>query len=98
MTAAKDIVERLREAAALPTGLYAEAAAAIVALRAERDAARDALSKAADDLAEAAVDIDSWGAYASGYFQEKHDLQGCVADYAKRSEQARAALAAKEKA
>ena len=33
-----DIVERLRDAAALPTGLYAEAADTIAALRAENEA------------------------------------------------------------
>ena len=32
-------------------------------------------------LAEAADDIESWGAYASEYFQQKHDLAGCVAKY-----------------
>lgn len=32
-------------------------------------------------LAEAADDIESWGAYASDYFQKKHDLAGCVAKY-----------------
>lgn len=32
-------------------------------------------------LAEAADDIESWGAYATDYFQKKHDLQGCVAKY-----------------
>jgi DNA repair ATPase RecN len=28
--------------------------------------------------AEAIEDIESWGAYASQYFQEKHDLEGCL--------------------
>ena len=32
-------------------------------------------------LAEAAEDIECWGAYASEYFQHKHDLAGCVAKY-----------------
>lgn len=32
-------------------------------------------------IAEAADDIADWGAYASAYFQEKHDLAGCVAKY-----------------
>lgn len=36
--------------------------------------------------AEAIEDIDSWAAYAGGYFHEKHDLQGCL-------EQHRAVLA-----
>ena len=32
-------------------------------------------------LSEAADDIEAWGAYASDYFQKKHDLAGCVAKY-----------------
>lgn len=32
-------------------------------------------------LLEAAEDIESWGAYASAYFQEKHDLAGCAMKY-----------------
>lgn len=32
-------------------------------------------------LREAIEDIQSWGGYASAYFQDKHDLQGCVARY-----------------
>ena len=27
---------------------------------------------------EAIEDIECWGSYASGYFQDKHDLQGCL--------------------
>ncbi len=38
-------------------------------------------------LEEAADDIEAWGAYASGYFQTKHDLLGAV-------NKARAAIAA----
>ena len=34
-----------------------------------------------DLLREAVEDIESWGAYASDYFQEKHDLTGCLAAY-----------------
>lgn len=34
-------------------------------------------------LADAAEDVESWGAYASEYFQEKHDLAGCVTKYRK---------------
>lgn len=30
-------------------------------------------------LREAADEIEGWGAYASPYFQEKHDLEGSVA-------------------
>lgn len=32
-------------------------------------------------LMEAAQDIARWGAHASGYFQEKHDLKGCMLTY-----------------
>jgi hypothetical protein len=32
-------------------------------------------------LLEAAEEIDTWGAYASDYFQEKHDLAGRVANF-----------------
>lgn len=36
-------------------------------------------------LQEAADEIANWGAYASTYFQEKHDLKGCVADFQSNS-------------
>ena len=32
-------------------------------------------------LLDAAEEIDAWGSYASDYFQEKHDLAGCVAKF-----------------
>lgn len=32
-------------------------------------------------LGDAADEIQNWGAYASEYFQEKHDLAGCVAEF-----------------
>lgn len=32
-------------------------------------------------LLEAAQNIADWGAYASEYFQQKHDLDGCVQGY-----------------
>ncbi|WP_444756802.1 hypothetical protein [Pseudomonas sp. A014] len=41
-------------------------------LKAENEALRKALLEASEDVA-------AWGAYASEYFQEKHDLAGCVA-------------------
>ena len=37
-------------------------------------------------LEEAAEDIASWGAYASEYFQQKHDLQFDIAKYESRVE------------
>ncbi|MFV3090206.1 hypothetical protein ACNJYG_06890 [Pseudomonas sp. GW6] len=51
-----------------------EAHAYIQDLRAELAAARVLLLEAAED-------IESWGAYASAYFQEKHDLAGCAMKY-----------------
>ena len=44
----------------------------VVRLKAENEALRSALLEASEDVA-------TWGAYASEYFQEKHDLAGCVA-------------------
>lgn len=41
-------------------------------LRAENEGLRKALLEASEEVA-------TWGAYASEYFQEKHDLAGCVA-------------------
>ncbi|KAF4559217.1 MULTISPECIES: ead/Ea22-like family protein [Pseudomonas] len=41
-------------------------------LKAENEAMRSALLEASEEVA-------TWGAYASEYFQEKHDLAGCVA-------------------
>jgi DNA repair exonuclease SbcCD ATPase subunit len=32
-------------------------------------------------LAEAAIDIKDWGAYAGEYFKKKWDLEGCVKKY-----------------
>jgi hypothetical protein len=32
-------------------------------------------------LREAVEDIESWAGYASEYFQDKHDLAGCLARY-----------------
>ena len=43
-------------------------------LWAEIDRLRDLLSEAVED-------IQSWGGYASEYFQDKHDLKGCIARY-----------------
>lgn len=40
-------------------------------LEAENTRLREALTAAADD-------IESWGAYASYFFQQKHDLQGAI--------------------
>ena len=32
-------------------------------------------------IAEAVEDVESWAAYADPYFQQKHDLAGCIAKY-----------------
>lgn len=55
-------------------------------LFARLEATTGALRKAADDLHEAAGDIEDWGLYASEYFQEKHDLAGTVAAYRAKAE------------
>ncbi|MBZ3666250.1 hypothetical protein [Pseudomonas monteilii] len=41
-------------------------------LKAENEVLRKALLEASEEVA-------TWGAYASEYFQQKHDLSGCVA-------------------
>jgi hypothetical protein len=51
--------------------LHDDMLAAIKAGQTENEALRAALAQAADD-------IESWGAYASDYFQQKHDLQGDI--------------------
>jgi len=46
----------------------------IARLKAECEGLRKALLEASEEIA-------TWGAYASDYFQEKHDLAGCVAKF-----------------
>jgi hypothetical protein len=46
-------------------------------------AQRAKLEKLEKALREAIEDIESWAAYASEYFQEKHDLAGCLAKHRK---------------
>lgn len=88
-----DIVERLRddqpgerqakrEARMELGGILTEAADEIEKLRVERDALRAALVKAIDC-------VQFWAAYASEYFQDKHDLADDLRDL-------RAALGEKE--
>jgi uncharacterized membrane protein len=60
---------------------------AIQRLWAERDSLRKSMAQLLEALEDAADDIEAWGAYASGYFQTKHDLLGAV-------NKARAAIAA----
>ena len=56
-------------------------------IRAARDAAPDPATVVAEAgalaelLEQAAEDIQEWGAYASAYFQEKHNLAANVAKY-----------------
>ncbi len=48
----------------------------------KRAAAWEARARlAVEALNEAIEDIESWGAYASEYFQEKHDLAGALAKH-----------------
>lgn len=48
------------------------------ALLAERDQLKAENEALRNLLLEAAEEIDTWGAYASDYFQGKYDLRGCV--------------------
>lgn len=41
----------------------------------------DELRELLDGYAEAIEDIQSWASYASDYFQDKHDLEGCLAQH-----------------
>lgn len=67
-------ISKLRaEVAGLRTGYEA-----YEQVNAELKAEVDGLRKS---LLDAAEEIDAWGSYASDYFQEKHDLAGCVAKF-----------------
>lgn len=48
---------------------------------AERDQLRAENERLRALLLEASEEIDSWGSYASEYFQQKHDLPGAVAKF-----------------
>ena len=65
-----------REVGAILGGIpdWGAIAAGVEELRSQLEAARGLLREAAED-------VESWGAYASAYFQEKHDLAGCVMKY-----------------
>ena len=39
---------------------------------------RELLQQALDELKEARRNIQEWGCYATGYFQQKYDLLGCI--------------------
>lgn len=47
----------------------------------ERDKLQEKVAALRMLLSDAADEIGEWGAYASGYFQDKHDLAGCVAKF-----------------
>ena len=55
--------------------------------------ARKLIQRLANALHDAAEDVGCWGSYASGYFQEKHDLLGNIAKIHAQAEEARAYLA-----
>jgi len=59
-------------------------------------APRSLIQRLADALHDAAEDVESWGNYASSYFQEKHDLPGNVARIHTLANEARAYLAQPE--
>lgn len=54
------------------------AAARIQQLEARNAELEAEVEKLREGYREAIDDIDSWGAYASNYFQQKHDLEGCI--------------------
>jgi len=58
--------------------------------------ARELIQRLANALHDAAEDIGFWGSYASGYFQEKHDLPGNIAKIHAQAEEARAYLSQPE--
>lgn len=67
------VVQLKAEIAGLKTGYEA-----YEQVNAELKAEVEGLRKS---LLDAAEEIDAWGSYASDYFQEKHDLAGCVAKF-----------------
>ncbi|OZY38576.1 hypothetical protein CJF35_03130 [Pseudomonas lundensis] len=71
--AREEIAKIHAEVAGLRTGYEA-----YERVNAELKAEVDGLRKS---LLDAAEEIDAWGSYASDYFQEKHDLAGCVAKF-----------------
>jgi hypothetical protein len=60
----------------------------------QRDALREALERAALSLENQQDTIACWGAYASAYFQRKHDLEGDIESVRVAANAARAALSA----
>jgi hypothetical protein len=60
---------------------YADAILDLTRLRAERDTLAAKLAVMAEELGEAIEDIQSWAGYASDYFKDKHDLDGCLKRY-----------------
>jgi chromosome segregation ATPase len=82
----KDIEDAAAELRRLDAELMRKSDA-IQRLWAERDSLRKSMAQLLEALEDAADDIEAWGAYASGYFQTKHDLLGAV-------NKARAAIAA----
>ena len=57
---------------------------------------RDLIQRLANALHDAAEDVGCWGSYASGYFQEKHDLPGNIAKIHAQAEEAHAYLSQPE--
>ena len=88
-----DITTRLRSIYVAEGANYVQEAADLIeCLRAERKALVNDVHSCShtcvragcvnrrlrDALAEAADEIAHWGAYASDYYQKKHDLQACI--------------------
>ena len=72
-------VEKLEaENAALTAKVERLTARGIQDLQHENAALREQIAQVKADAYE---DIESWAGYASAYFQEKHDLEGCLKKY-----------------
>lgn len=67
-------------------------------LSAELAEARSKLELAASALDEASEDVGDWGAYAGDYFQNKHDLAGCIGEIAKQAASIRSFLSSSKEA
>lgn len=72
-----ELIERLRKAdydTPYVWDLTAEAADAL-------EAKGRLIAELVEALSEATDEIESWGAYAGEYFQEKHDLKGVIKQF-----------------
>ena len=59
----------------------AELKASNIRLAAEKKTAYKEIERLRKQYQECIHDLQDWGAYASPYFQEKHDFHGCIAQH-----------------